>query len=106
MSWVTDEEMIQDASRVVGETLPYAFVSSSTDLQVKAIEALVEMFSRLIEHKSQAQLGKRDHSANLAYALQRFVRGTADYLRMWVHIKQDQMIDAWDSLVDARRDFE
>jgi hypothetical protein len=88
------------------EALGLAYCSCGTELQVQAVNRLADLYVRAGESRLAATTRTDEELANYAAIAQQFIHGIQNFLRVWIHLKQDEAEDAWDALVDAQEQIE
>src|SRR5690348_14102204 len=104
MTWTTTDDMQKETLALIQEAVNCGFLSIAAELQNKHIGVLQSLLERLASYKKEAQAQKRESDANTACVMQSYVKGVSLFLSMWVLLKQNKWIKAWDALVEAQNE--
>src|SRR5205823_5403647 len=99
-----------DVNKEVLETvnggMRHAHFSCGIELQREQIEKLESLHNRLKKLRDYSISQSNEPQANAASRAQKLVSGTKNFLEMWVRLKEDEHVKAWNCLVEAQNDFE
>lgn len=106
MRWSRATEMGQEVQAALTDALNLGYLSCGVELQVASINTIADLYVDADVFRKAAIDSKDEELANRTFVLQRFMCGTQNLLRMWVHLKQDQAEQGWDALIGAQTEIE
>ncbi|QJX01071.1 hypothetical protein [Frigoriglobus tundricola] len=90
----------------ISHALGLAFATCGIELQGEAINKLADVEDRVEAFWKDARARNNEVEANTAFVFLAWLNGAAQFLWMWLCIKQDEMEKAWDALIEAQEHFE
>lgn len=106
MEWSTDQGVNREVLEAVNGGIRHAHFSCDIEFQCENIEKLGSLQDRLKRLRHDFICKADEPRANAAFRAQMLVSGTKHFLEMWVRLKENDPIQAWNSLVEAQKDFE
>ena len=106
MEWTTDEDVNREVFEAVSAGMRHAHFTCGIEFQREHIEKLASLHQRLRKLRHDFISEADEPRANAAFRAEMLLSGTKHFLEMWVRLKEDDPIKAWDSLVEAQKKFE
>jgi hypothetical protein len=106
MEWSTDEDVNREVLEAVNGGMRHAHFTCGIEFQRENIEKLGSLRDRLKTLRDNAISQSNEPHANAAFRAQMLVSGIKHFLEMWVRLKEDDPVKAWDSLVEAQQKLE
>jgi hypothetical protein len=106
MAWSTAENVNKEVLETVNGGMRHAHFSCGIEFQREYIDKLGSLHDRLKKLRYHAISKSDEPHANAAFRAQMIVSGTKHFLEMWVRLKEAEYVKAWESLVEAQKDFE
>ncbi len=103
MEWSTDEEINREVLAAVNGGMCHAHFTCGIEFQREHIEKLGSVHDRLKRLRYDFISKADEPYANAAFRAQMLVSGIKHFLEMWVRLKEDDPVKAWDSLVEAQQ---
>lgn len=100
------KELQDEVDPLINNALNLAYGSCAIELQVGAVNSLVDGIVLVDEHHKAAIDQANEVVANRLFMGARLAYSAYRYLWMWIHVKQDDTDDAWDALIDAQSALE
>jgi hypothetical protein len=102
----TDEDVNREVLKAVNGGMRHGHFTCGIEFQREHIEKLGSLHNRLKNLRDHAISRSDEPRANAAFRAQMLVSGTKHFLEMWVRLKEDDPVKAWDSLVEAQQKLE
>lgn len=99
---INPNELIRDYNEVIDEAQKMAIFTVGIELQKKEIENLELYINELSAQKKDFASKNNENEANLIYCFERLAMIIQSELKMLVCLKEDEMAQAWDTLVDCQ----
>jgi hypothetical protein len=100
--WSGLDEMQKETLETIQAALHHGYFSVGKELQEAHIKGLQELLDKIGSFKKQAQERRDETAANTSFVMMQYVNGVAEFLSMWVQLKEDKLEQAWESLVEAQ----
>jgi hypothetical protein len=98
-SW---DQFIGEVSLGLEESASLCFMCRATDLQSAEVNRLKDVKSRVLSVKAEKIAQRDEEAANMLLSIENMVDLLVSELRMYISLKEDNPIAAWDHLVDAQ----
>jgi len=105
MEWATADDVNREVIDSINNALPLTYLSCGIELQRDAVNSLRSLRDHLAGVREGFISVKDEFNANAAMRCQLMASGILNFLEMWVLLKEDKAIEAWDKLVDAQSDL-
>lgn len=102
MSWSTVEAFQQEMEATISECQRFMYITRAVEDQRATVETLRVLLEKLRTEKQVAIANRAEEWANLLLLNESITSMFYEFGRMWVFIKEDEMNQAWDSLVSAQ----
>jgi len=99
---INPNELIRDYNEVVDKAQKIAIYTIGIELQKKEIEDLQLYIDRLSVQREEFATKNNGNEANLIYCFERLAMIIQSEIKMLVSLKEDEMSQAWDILVDCQ----
>lgn len=103
---MTDQASIPDLMdeyiSTVNDSLKYAYLVRAAELQQERVKVLIKLKNRIKGFKNGAVKAQDERAANALFHLQSGLNAYASELRMFIALKNEDLYDAWDLLIDAQ----
>ncbi|MGH7173882.1 MAG: hypothetical protein ACRELG_26690, partial [Gemmataceae bacterium] len=106
MEWSTDEDVNGEVLEAANGGMRHAHFTCGIEFQREHVEKLGSLHDRLKRLREDFISKADEPRANAAFRAQMIVSGSKHFLEMWVRLKEDDPVKAWDSLVEAQKKFE
>ncbi len=101
-AWTTLDEMYKESLELIQQAINTGYLSFASDLQKQQVRILEKLLDRIQGVKTKAQDQNNELEANSAYVMQSYIYGVIRFLMMWIYLKQNKWIKAWEALVEAQ----
>lgn len=96
------QDLIAEADNTLKQYSRLLYASSSKELQLEAIEAMVEIRQRICALKERMIMEHNEDAANALLSLQELISSMMCELHMWVALKDGNFRSAWDYLIKGQ----
>jgi hypothetical protein len=106
MEQSTDEDINRGVLEAINGGMRLAHFTCAIEFQHEHIQKLGSLHDRLKRLRYDFISKADEPYANAAFRAQMLVSGLKHFLEMWVRLKEDAPVKAWDSLVEAQQKLE
>jgi hypothetical protein len=106
MEQSTDEDINREVLEAINGGMRHAHFTCGIEFQREHIKKLGSLHDRLARLRHYFISKSDEPRANAAFRAQMLVSGINHFLEMWVRLKEDDPVKAWDSLVEAQQKLE
>ncbi|WP_299212548.1 hypothetical protein [uncultured Dokdonia sp.] len=99
---INPNELIRDYNEVIDEAQKKTFFTVGIELQKEEIDNLQTYIDKLSVQRKEFAEKNNGNEANLIYCFERLAMIIQSELKMLVSLKEDEMAQAWDILVDCQ----
>jgi len=99
---INPNELIRDYNEVIDEAQKKTFFTVGIELQKEEIDNLQTYIDKLSVRRKEFAEKNNGNEANLIYCFERLAMIIQSELKMLVSLKEDEMAQAWDILVDCQ----
>jgi len=91
------KNFMNEFNKVTRDCETFSFIARAKELQMQSCEKLEALLNKATEVKKRAISEKDEDSANIMLSLQCMIDSLHSQLRMWILLKDDDPVSAWDS---------
>jgi hypothetical protein len=102
MTWASVDDMKNAVSEIVSNGRKVCYASCCSDLQTQEQHRQHNLHQQLNSYRLEAIASQNEEVANAAFLMQEIVSCLLHSLQMWLLIKNEEMTDAWNELVEAQ----
>jgi hypothetical protein len=96
------KDFINEFNKVTRDCETFCFITRAKELQLQSCAKLEELLNKTTEVKKKAILQQDEDSANAMLSFRCMIESLRSQLKMWMFLKDDDPVAAWDSLIDAQ----
>ena len=102
MTWDSYDGFVKEMTQVISWCQQFMFITRAKELQEQAVARLGELLNKVRQAKYKAITDQAEEWARLLLLNEYITESFLEFGKMWIHIKNDEMDQAWDSLINAQ----